>query len=148
MSKTPKTPSVPAPQFVIFDPPIPGFEARSEIRQVKIGEHYAEGKTPRECTDEMLDDYIVLTPVKRIEDLLPVCKVECWAAQEDTGEWALGKQKPDPRKDGWYSDTVAKIIGDYYFNPFGLPVAPNPQWRETFYKFTPGQGWRKCEAGK
>lgn len=153
MSKTPKPPSVPAPQFVIFDPPIPGFEARAEMRVPKEWEHYIRHGRVVQQSEGMWthEETPVLTPVKRIEDLLPNnLKCEAWASQEKGGVWPLFLNgKPDTKSGYWaHKDGSQMHLVSKHSNPFGLPVEPNPQWRETLYKFTPGQGWRKCEVGK
>lgn len=144
MSKTPKTPSVPAPQFVIFDPPIPGFEARGEHRRVKKGDWVLD----YDCipfqfkrTQGPIDT--VLTPVKRIEDLLPVCKVECWAAQDKEGDWYIYSQKPNTKTECWGGNGYSHSMADAGFNPFGLTVEPNSDWKSQLYHFTPAQGWKK-----
>lgn len=147
MSKTPKKPAVPAKQFVIFDPPIPGFEERAEVRKAVEGETVIDecDYTPCTMSQDSKLTYIVLTPIRRIEDLLPPCKVECWAAQDQDGMWSWSDKKLKQMSQLWTGENCWGV-GNEFFNPFGLPVEPNPNWRDTLYHFTPETGWKKVES--
>lgn len=139
-------------QYIIFDPPIPGYEPRAEIKQTHKGDKVWTDDEVSTVLHDINMKCIVLTPIKRIEDLLPVLRCEVWAAQDEDGMWRGWTRKPVKLADRWHE---AKDWMDFTgrategkFNPFGLPVEPNENWRDTLYHFQVGQGWRKCEAGK